>query len=163
MVQQLSRNDLKELLSIVLKEYEWLRREIDQRITARSQLISFIGAMAILASAVGTILLTDGKQELSGIFLGGIGAFFILAVIYWRTSNKSIIRLGAYLEGLEKKINALTVELYGEVTVEWETQRESVRQQSPNWLIRAGGSILALYRREPMARPTAFNRAGEPS
>jgi hypothetical protein len=162
MPQQLSRDDLKELLNIALKEYEWLRREIDQRIVARSQLISFIGAMAVLASAVGTILLRHGKQGLSGIFISGIGAFFVLAVVYWRTSNKSIVRLGAYLEGLEKKINTLTVELYGEVTVEWETQREGVRQKSPNWLIKVGGSVLALYRREPMARPTPFNRVGWP-
>lgn len=162
MPHQLSDSDLKELLDIALKEYEWLRREIDQRIVARSQLISFIGAMAVLSSAVGTILLKDGGQGLPGIFIGGIGAFFVLAVVYWRTSNKSIVRLGAYLGGLEKKINTLTMELYGEVTVEWETQREGVRQKSPNWLIKLGGSVLALYRREPMARPTPFSRVRWP-
>ncbi|MFE7932783.1 hypothetical protein ACFU6S_29470 [Streptomyces sp. NPDC057456] len=162
MSQQLSREDLKELLHITLREYEWLRREIDQRIVARSQLINFIGAMAVLASAVGTILLTGKKQGLSGIFIGGIGAFFVLAVVYWRTSNKSIIRLGAYLQGLEGKINILTVELYGEVTVEWETRREGVRQQSSKWLIKLGGRVLALYRRGRLAHPTGFNHIGRP-
>ncbi|MEU8889880.1 hypothetical protein [Streptomyces sp. NPDC048442] len=154
---QLTHSDLKELLDITLREYEWLRREVDQRVVARSQLINFIGAMAVLASAVGTILLKDERPGLSSVFIAGIGAFFVLAVAYWRTSNKSIIRLGAYLEGLERKINALTGELYGQVTVEWETQREELRQRPSNWLINFGCRLLALHRREPLARPTPFS------
>ncbi|MFI1105153.1 hypothetical protein [Streptomyces melanogenes] len=35
-----------------------------------------------------------------------------------------------------------------------------MRQESPDWLIKLGRSLIALYRREPMAHPTPFSRVG---
>ncbi|MDJ1137793.1 hypothetical protein [Streptomyces iconiensis] len=151
------RQDQRELLALLLKEYECLRREIDQRITARSQLIGFIGAVAVVLSGAVTLVARNPQGGSLPLLLAVTTAGVVvlaMGLAYWWAFNKSIVRLGGYLSGVEAKINELSLALYGEVAVEWETRRAELRARPRSPFARLVLRVLGLAPQHRRIGPT---------
>ncbi|RMI33748.1 hypothetical protein [Streptomyces triticirhizae] len=117
---------LREIIGLRMKEYESLRGEITQRISARQQMAGF----AALLTAIGVTLAGDLRWWRFAV----VALVLVGGVTYLHNSNKGIQRLGLYLREVEGDINALTTRLYGHSTLAWEGRRQGQRNDESRFL-----------------------------
>lgn len=111
----------REVIDLMMKEYEALRAEVTQRISARQQAAGYAGAATAIIAAIG----------------GDVGAWrwvivfvvVLLVVLFLQDSNKAIQRIGLHLQKLERDVNDLAVEIYGREVLSWETRRQGQRRR----------------------------------
>jgi hypothetical protein len=130
----------REVIDLRMKEYETLRSEVTQRISARQQMAGYAAALTAITATWGGHL---GQWRFVIV-----AAVVVAAIGYLRDSNKGIQRIGLHLQGLENDINALAQELYGRPVLSWETRRQGQRdQERPFW--RMVGIVGGWHLRKP--------------
>lgn len=121
-----------------MKEYETLRNEVVQRINARQQVAGYGAVIVAIAATLG------GDMGWWRYLVAAL--LILLAVGYLRDSNKGIQRIGLHLQELERGVNSLAEELYGEPVLYWETRRQGQREK---WIWRGTGIFGGWHLRKP--------------
>ncbi|MFM9709083.1 hypothetical protein [Streptomyces galilaeus] len=111
----------REVIDLMMKEYESLRAEVTQRINARQQAAGYAGAATAIIAAIGGDI---GVWRWVIVF-----AVVLLVVLFLQDSNKAIQRIGLHLQKLERDVNDLAMEIYGREVLTWETRRQGQRRR----------------------------------
>ncbi|MFI1826654.1 hypothetical protein ACH41E_09390 [Streptomyces sp. NPDC020412] len=115
------REKIGKVIELRMREYESLRSEVVQRISARQQLAGYAGAATAIAATLGSNL-GYGRLVI-------VGTVVLIAYLYLRDSNDGIQRLGKHLRGVEEDVNSLARSAYGQDVLSWESRRQVVRNE----------------------------------
>ncbi|MFG2135520.1 hypothetical protein [Streptomyces sp. NPDC048650] len=110
-----------EIIALLLREYDTLRAEITQRISARTQIAGFAGVISAVVAGSGGLSLRGPNVYIALVIVA-------FSLVWWRDSNQGILRLGRHLRMLEEQVNALTGQLYGRPVLSWEVNRQTERR-----------------------------------
>ncbi|RNC74784.1 hypothetical protein DC095_008990 [Streptomyces xinghaiensis] len=131
---------MSAVIDLRMQEYETLRSEVIQRIAARQQMAGYSALMTAIAVTLGGNLGWWRYLLVALVLLG--------SALYLRDSNKGIQRIGLHLQSLEADINALTIDIYGQPALFWESRRQEQREREKRtW--RAVGVFGGWHLRKP--------------
>jgi hypothetical protein len=128
------------VIGLRMQEYETLRTEVVQRIAARQQMTGYAAALTAIAATLGGNLGWWRWLIVTLVVLG--------SALYLRDSNKGVQRIGLHLQDLEKDINALAVEVYGQPVLSWENRRQGQRERE-GWTWKVIGIFGGWHLRKP--------------
>ncbi|MGW0735601.1 hypothetical protein [Streptomyces sp. NPDC002851] len=115
-----------EIIDLLMREYEALRAEVEQRVSSRMQVLGFSGVIA-------AILATGGLSvDKPNLYLAGVA--ILVGLLWLRDCNRGIQRIGAHLRDVEAEVNRRATRAFGSGALSWETKRHIRRQQErPVW------------------------------
>ncbi|MFF9186559.1 hypothetical protein [Streptomyces rochei] len=128
------------VIALRMQEYETLRSEVVQRIAARQQMAGYAAALTAIAATLGGNLGWWRYLIVALVILG--------SALYLRDSNKGIQRIGLHLQDLEREINVLAVEAYGQPALSWESRRQGQRERE-GWIWKVIGVFGGWHLRKP--------------
>jgi hypothetical protein len=136
------------VISLLLEEYQTLRAEITQRLTARIQVAGFSGAIAAVLAASSNLNLGRPNLYVAALLLA-------FAWYWWREMSSGIYRIAPQLRRLEQDMNGLAARAYG-VTgygpFSWELMQDDERLSA---------SRLARLRAKLGGSGAGFRRGGK--
>jgi hypothetical protein len=126
----------KEMIAILLKEYDALRAEILSRSTSHHQLVGITGTLIAATLAFGAAKIDFDKGFLNAnvfVIVGVIVALVVAAILAARIAARNTIALGRHIATLENKINVLA----DASLLSWETSHGAGTQ---GWLYKKASS-----------------------